>query len=172
MTERNYFLLTIWDMRLENILKWRTHDAFVEMVIQEEVTKTGKPHYQGGIKFSKRIPHSQLKKFAQQIMPGACSVNCKEIFDDGSMSTYQRCLNYCSGNSGAGLIKCANLDNRYRITKDEVIKIETSQKGIEQWYKNHPVKRPEVFNKDDKKNLMEHLRANIDCCKRYIMNFD
>lgn len=172
MTTRNYFLLTIWEMDLQKILRWRSHEAFDEMVLQEEVTQKGIPHYQGGIKFKERIAHSKLKNFAQQILPGKCSVNCKEVFDDGSFSCYKRCVNYCSGSSGQGLMKCTNLNNRYRITKDEVIQLKTKPEGIKQWMKWHPVQRPDEFIKEDKQNLMEHLKANIQLCQRHILNFD
>lgn len=172
MTTRNYYLLTIWEMDLQKILRWRSHEHFKEMVIQEEVCDTGRPHYQGGIKFTERVPFSKLRTFAQQILPSQCSVNCKEVFDDGSFSCYSRCVNYCSGSSGNGLMKCANLEHRYRITKNEIIKLETKPEGIKQWMKWHPVKRPEEFIKDDKKNLMEHLKANIQLCQRHILNFD
>lgn len=169
MTERNFYLLTIWSMETENLLKWRKHPNFKEMVVQEEVTSTGKPHYQGAISLNKRVTHNSMKNFAQQILPKMASVNCKE----GELSTYKRCVNYCSGNSGAGLMKCTNLNNRFLITKDEIRKIQTTDEGISQWHIHHKNKIP---NKNDFKNENEYLiaclKSNIKECQKYIMNWN
>lgn len=47
MTERIYFILTIWDMDPSHLVYWREYPEFAELVVQEEVTKSGKPHWQG-----------------------------------------------------------------------------------------------------------------------------
>lgn len=170
MTERNFYLLTIWSMEESDLLKWRKHPEFREMVVQEEVTSTGKPHYQGAISLKKRVTHKSMKDFAQQILPKMASVNCKV---DGEISTYKRCVNYCSGNSGAGLMKCTNLNNRFIITKDEIRTIPTSNDGLKQWHRHHPIKaaKREDFS-TEQEWLMQCLKNNIKECQKYIMNFD
>lgn len=172
MTERNFYLLTIWNMEVDNLLKWREHPDFKEMVVQEEVTSTGKPHYQGAISLNKRVTHSSIKKFAQQIMPKMASVNCKED-NDKELSTYKRCVNYCSGNSGAGLMKCANLNNRFIITKGEIRTIQTSDEGLRQWHKHHKVKIPLKENfKTENEYIMQCLKNNIKECQKYILDWN
>lgn len=180
-------------MNIKKILNWRKHPNFSSIVMQEEATKKGVPHYQGAIIFDKRVSHSSLKTWVQEnIGKGMCSVCCKEgPFDRDKpldvhtkdYDSWERCTNYCSGSSGNGLMKCTNLQNRFFITKDEVRRIETSIEGIRNWNKYHPLKPVdwEKLTKYDPKSretsidrnvMMDILRHNIESAKRYILEWD
>lgn len=173
MTERNYYALTIWEMDLSIVLKLCDHEFFEELIMQEEITKNNKRHFQAGIRFKKRIPYSSFKKWALIQMKNQISVRCEDT-KDNTLNTWKRCVNYCSGNSGSGLIKCHNLENRYRILSDKKPqKIETSKEGIILWNKNHPVQHDIILTSDwSKEQIINQLKNNIEECKRYILRFD
>ena len=189
MTYRNFYLLTIWEMNLDIILNWRNHPNFEAITMQEEATKKGVPHYQGALLLNDRVSWASLKTWAQKnIGRGKCSVCCKEgPYDeekdiDSTTKDYdnwQRVVNYCSGNSGNGLMKCANLNNRFYISKAEIHRIETSIEGIRQWNRNHEITYPEWKKANengleslDRNDVMSILKKNIANCKKYIMQFD
>ena len=66
-------------MNLDIILNWRKHPNFEAITMQEEVTKKGRPHYQGALLLNDRVSWASLKTWAQKnIGKGKCSVCCKE----------------------------------------------------------------------------------------------
>jgi len=170
-TEREYYGLTIWCMDEAKLICWREHENFLELTCQHEICPdTGRHHYQGAIRFDKRI---RLGTFRNWILrkwgKGFAWPRTKRVD-----SRWEKCVNYCSGNSGTGLMKCADLNHRFFISHDEFTRVATNDEGTRQWQRHHPLAEVPWVNKIEhsREDLMQMLKNNIKECQRYIMNWN
>lgn len=122
--KRTYYSLTIWEMDLTEISQLWLHDSFRELIMQYELCpSTGRPHYQGGIRFFHQVPFASFKQFVQAYLPGKIAVK----YDNKEGNSWNKMVNYCSGQSGNALLKCADLSKRYRLVANK--EEETEGKG-------------------------------------------